>query len=83
MGFFTVAYTTVGGIKADIYSDIVQFVILVGGMLLAVFIGWGLIGGWEGLGALGPQTTRILDFRHHGFTDGQTYSFWPMLIGGF
>jgi solute:Na+ symporter, SSS family len=48
----TIAYTVVGGIKAVIYTDTVQWLILLGGLiLLAIPAAWHEIGGWSGLRA--------------------------------
>jgi len=52
MGVIAVTYTVMGGLKAVIYTDTVQWIILLSGL---IFIGLPLsffaIGGWEGLAA--------------------------------
>jgi SSS family solute:Na+ symporter len=42
-------YTILGGLKAVLYTDMVQMFILLGGMFLVTFFGFDAIGGWEGL----------------------------------
>jgi SSS family solute:Na+ symporter len=39
--------------------------------------------GSVGLGAIEASRLAALDFAGHGLGDGATFSFWPMLVGGF
>jgi len=84
LGGFTVVYDVFGGIRGVIYSDVLQLVILAGVLLLILFT---LAEDSGGLGqmiaSLDPDRRQTLDFSHHGLGDGQTFAFWPMLIGGF
>ncbi|MBN7795992.1 sodium:solute symporter [Parahaliea mediterranea] len=83
LGVFTVVYDVLGGIRGVIYSDVIQMAILVAvlGLLLALLVQDN--GGFAHmLDALDPARRRALDFGHHGFGDGETFSFWPMLVGG-
>lgn len=79
-GAIAVLYTTVGGIKADIYSDILQLFVLWLTAILCLFILFELT---EGM--LFPETERYTVFKMAGtgLGDGQTYGFWPMFLGGF
>ncbi len=75
----TILYTTLGGIAADIYSDILQLFVLFFTALLMV--------GLLALDAGGnlphdPGRFRVFFPEHWGFS-GETYGLWPMLIGGF
>lgn len=50
MGVIAVAYTVIGGIKAVIYTDTVQWIILMLGLILiGIPIGYFEIGGWEAM----------------------------------
>ena len=65
MGVFTIIYSTVGGSKAVIWTDVVQVVVMFGGALFAVgFIFWhsgaDLPQLWEAAAA--QDKTRLLDF---------------------
>ncbi|MCG6878194.1 MAG: sodium:solute symporter [Deltaproteobacteria bacterium] len=84
IGGISIIYTTFGGIVADIYSDIIQLIILWGGSLLAIVILFGMLDS-EALSLLKsePQRLRVFDFSATGLGDGKTFGFWPMLIGGF
>lgn len=48
MGVIAVVYTVVGGIKAVIYTDTIQWILLMGGLILVgIPLGYYHIGGWE------------------------------------
>ncbi len=50
MGVIAVVYTVIGGIKAVIYTDTIQWMILIVGLLfIGLPIGYFHIGGWQGL----------------------------------
>lgn len=50
MGVIAVVYTVVGGIKAVIYTDTVQWIILMAGLILiGIPIGYYKLGGWEAI----------------------------------
>jgi SSS family solute:Na+ symporter len=83
LGGITVIYDVLGGMRAVIWSDVIQIVVLFGAIIAAAAVAVNLIGG---LGAVfvqfDPQRLQAVDFSHHGLGDGKTFSFWPMLIGG-
>ena len=84
LGLFAVAYTTLGGIQADVYSDVIQFVVLWVGTLVAIGIAWNLLEDAPSLiTQLDSSRLAAVDLSHHGLGDGKTFSFWPMLLGAF
>lgn len=83
LGVMTVIYDVMGGIRAVIYSDVIQMVILVAVLLLLFGLLLATIGGFDQLMANLPEERRnALDFAHHGLGDGYDFAFWPMLFGG-
>lgn len=81
VGLFSVAYTSLGGLAADIWSDVVQFILLWGGTLIAA--AYLLIhAGGEILQAIPLTRAKPLVLGASGFHDGTTFAFWPMLFGG-
>ncbi len=49
-GLLSTLYTTLGGIEAVVWSDVVQVIVLMGGALLSLFIiAFSVEGGWTGL----------------------------------
>jgi len=79
VGAITVLYTTAGGIRADIYTDAAQFVVLAVGTIVLLACAASLDGAFEAP----PERLAVLDFGHTGLGDGRTFAFWPMLLGGF
>jgi SSS family solute:Na+ symporter len=65
-GFIILAYTAMGGLKAVIYTDVLQMIVLfVGVILILVPIGLVKVGGWGGLVeqlSADPQTAALVDW---------------------
>ena len=82
IGITTIFYTLIGGIKAVVWNDCIQFLVYVGGGLLALSIICGrLPEGWSTLVSFGESTGR---FRLFDWTLSLTdpYSFYVAVIGG-
>src|SRR5262245_21389475 len=78
----TVLYTVLGGIKAVVWTDVVQFVVyMLGAALALVVLGEQLPGGVAGAIATAADhgQLRAFDFA---LDFGRTYTFWAGLIGG-
>jgi len=83
IGIVTLVYDTIGGMKAVVYSDVLQMVILVGGIALCIVYALSDVGGWSGaLSAVDPARLVALDFSS-GLGDGGRFPFWGFLFGGF
>lgn len=56
MGVIIVGYTVMGGLKAVIYTDMVQWMVLIAGLsLVAIPMAWQAVGGWHGIhDSVGP-----------------------------
>lgn len=84
LGVITLVYDVLGGVRAVIYSDVLQMLILVVILVLIFFLLLGDVGGFQAMFAAFPdERLTTVDFAHHGLGDGQTFAFWPMLLGGF
>jgi SSS family solute:Na+ symporter len=81
VGLFSVAYTTLGGLAADVWSDVVQLVVLWGGTLVAAAYVVAR-GGVDVLHAIPLSRADPLVLDATGLRDGTTFAFWPMLFGG-
>jgi SSS family transporter len=82
MGVATIVYTFFGGIRAVLVTDLVQFVIYIGGAVIAlVLILNRLPGGWEQLMAIGGEAGKLHVFDLT-FDWSQPYCLWAGLIGG-
>jgi SSS family solute:Na+ symporter len=61
MGVIAVIYTVIGGIKAVIYTDTIQWIILMLGLIcIGIPIGYNEIGGWEAIRASLPSSFMSL-----------------------
>jgi len=82
VGVLTLVYTFEGGIAAVIWTDLIQFVIYIGGSLLAA---WEIVrlipGGWNEILAAGHAAGKLQVFS---FSWDVTvpFTFWAGLIGG-
>ncbi|MGE0453466.1 MAG: sodium/solute symporter [Vicinamibacteria bacterium] len=82
VGLAAIAYTSVGGLAADVWTDVVQLVLLWSGTLAAAgYVFWhtgpGLIA------AVPRERVDPLVLAATGLGDGQTFALLPMLCGGF
>lgn len=82
LGVTTVVYTYVGGMRAVLWTDLIQFFLYLAGALVA----FGVIldrlpGGWDQLIAMGSEAgkLRVLDFS---LDWSEPYGFWAGLFGG-
>jgi SSS family transporter len=78
----TLIYTLEGGMRAVIWTDVVQMFIYVGGTLVGF---WTLLhvvpGGWGAVHAAASSAGKFTVF-HWQFSANTTYSFWSGLLGG-
>jgi SSS family transporter len=82
LGAATIVYTYFGGIRAVLWTDLAQFVIYVGGALIAfALILARLPGGWRQMIALADAAgkLRMLDLS---LDWSQPYGLWAGLVGG-
>lgn len=83
-GGVTLVYDMLGGMKAVVYSDVIQMAIIFLGILLCTGFALHHAGGWGVFAAnLEPARLRAVDFQGLGIADGSEFGFWPMVIGGF
>ena len=82
IGTTTIIYTFLGGMRAVLWTDLVQFFVYIGGALLALgLILHKLPGGWGELVAVGEAAGKwqIFDLR---LDWAEPYGLWAGLIGG-
>lgn len=76
----TLVYTFLGGMKAVIWTDVVQFAVYLGGGLLALASLLRQIpGGWATVSAGAAAKLSFLDFS---FAWTESYTFWAGVFGG-
>ena len=83
-GVVTIVYTYLGGMKAVLWTDLIQFVIKVAGAGLAgVFVLTLLPGGWQQFVDVGAANGKfvLFDFEHS-FEPKYPFNFWAGVVGG-
>lgn len=79
----TIIYSWQGGMKAVVWGDAIQMILLFGGLLVCLVYGWQLVQDAGGLtNGFSAERLQVIDFNL-GFGQDQEYGFWPMIIGGF
>lgn len=82
VGVLTVIYDTIGGIKAVIWSDVIQMFVLVAGVVICIYYALDAAGGLDAaLDAVPGERRRAL--ANNLGVSGEPVSFWAFLIGGF
>src|SRR5262245_37551629 len=82
MGAVTIVYTYFGGMKAVVWTDVLQFAVYMAGAIVALFVVIaGLPGGLHELTELAsrPERARLFDFS---LALDNPYTFWAGLVGG-
>lgn len=81
VGLASVAYTSLGGLAADVWSDVLQLALLWGGTAAAA--AWLLFTRGDALLAAVPaERQAALVLGSTGLGDGASFALWPMLFGG-
>ncbi len=75
----TITYDVLGGMRAVVLSDVVQMVLIIAAVLVTLVL---LAGQIDLTTMFDSERTRALD-GNWGLKAGESYGFWPMLIGGF
>lgn len=83
IGIVTLIYCYQGGMKAVVYGDVVQMVILFCGIIICLGAGLYHLGGWDVfVQELDRSRLNAVNFQSMGLQKGDEFGFWPMLIGG-
>ncbi|XP_077525253.1 sodium-coupled monocarboxylate transporter 1-like [Amblyomma americanum] len=73
-------YTTIGGIKAVVWTDVVQMVLMISGFCLVATKGLIMTGGPSGVYSTLDQH-GLLEFFDMSFNFQKTFTFWSVVIG--
>lgn len=83
LGVATVIYDAAGGIRAVVYSDVIQMAVLVLGLGVCIVYAADLSGGfWQIFEAFPEERMRAID-PSTGFNGESEVPFWAFLVGGF
>lgn len=82
MGAVTVVYDSLGGMRAVVWTDVVQMLVLLGGVVLCLWQATALAGGvGELMSALPAERLRTVQWAH-GLGDGARAPLWGFVVGG-
>lgn len=82
MGCITVVYDMLGGMRAVVWTDVLQMFVLLSGIVLCGVYGWSAAGGWQGvLDHMSPTRLSAIQWAH-GVGDGAPAPFWGFVLGG-
>ena len=83
-GIITLVYSLQGGMKAVVYGDMIQMIVLFGGIILCAAFAIHGLGGWsEFQSQLDPARLQAVDVDGLGVGGEGSFGLWPMVIGGF
>jgi SSS family solute:Na+ symporter len=82
IGVVTIIYDTIGGITAVVYSDVIQMVILISGVILCIAYAAAIVGGFDDIWNTFPLARRNAIDPSVGLGDSSGVPFWAFLIGG-
>lgn len=87
IGVITMIYSFQGGMKAVIWGDVIQMLILFLGIVICLAYGLSELGGIDQfLARVDTSRLTAVDFNKWGFNiadSSDEFGFWPMVIGGF
>ncbi|MDW3192861.1 MAG: sodium/solute symporter [Cytophagales bacterium] len=84
IGVITLIYSYQGGMKAVVYGDMIQMIILLIGIGICMVAGWSYLGGWSELTAnVDASRLNAVNFEVLGIGGDGGFGFLPMVFGGF
>ena len=82
VGGMTVVYDTMGGMRAVVWTDVVQMAVLLAGIVVCIAYAWQLAGGGTAiLAAHDPARLAAVEWAH-GVGDGARAPLWGFVVGG-
>ena len=78
----TLVYSYQGGMKAVVWGDAIQMIILFAGLVICLIVGYSLLKDTGTFNGFDPERLQVIDLDNFGFFSGDEYGFWPMLFGG-
>ncbi|KAG8431284.1 hypothetical protein GDO86_019120 [Hymenochirus boettgeri] len=81
MGLVCTIYTTLGGLKAVIWTDVIQTLVMFAGQLAVIIVGTIKVGGIEEVWKIATENNKIsgINLNPDPF---ERHSFWSLAIGG-
>jgi SSS family transporter len=83
MGIFTTFYTTLGGMKAVIWTDVIQFTVVSTGIVLIFLKAFSQVKGGTAAALKAAAAAGKLHLLNFAADPGQLTTVWALLLGGF
>lgn len=77
----TIIYSWQGGMKAVVWGDAIQMIILFVGLVVCLVYGWSNLSEVTETITFDPSRLQVIDFNW-GIGEGEEYGIFPMIIGG-
>lgn len=77
----TIVYSWQGGMKAVVWGDAIQMIILFIGLIVCLIYGWTNLSQTVETISFDPSRLQVIDFNW-GIGEGEEYGLFPMIIGG-
>src|SRR5689334_9616751 len=75
-------YTFLGGLTSAVYNEVLQFFLIVLGIIPLVVVGMKNVGGWDGIHAqLGPELVRAWGHMENEAANPMGVALWQMALG--
>lgn len=78
----TLVYSYQGGMKAVVWGDAIQMIILFLGLVICLVVGYGLMTDLGPFNGFDTERLQVIDLSNLGIYNGDDYGFFPMLLGG-
>lgn len=78
----TLVYSYQGGMKAVVWGDAIQMIILFAGLIICLIVGYSMLKETGTFTGFDAERLQVIDFDNFGVFSGDEYGFWPMLLGG-
>lgn len=82
ISIITIIYSWQGGMKAVVWGDAIQMIILFTGLVVCLIYAWTNLSQAGNPITFDPSRLQVIDFNW-GIGEGQEYGIFPMIIGGF
>ncbi|MDG4715975.1 sodium:solute symporter family transporter [Winogradskyella marincola] len=78
----TLIYSYQGGMKAVVWGDAIQMIILFSGLIICLIVGYSLMEQTGTFTGFNAERLQVIDLSNLGVFQDEEYGFWPMLLGG-
>ena len=82
ISIITIIYSWQGGMKAVVWGDAIQMIILFVGLIVCLLFGWSNLQEVGQIINFDPARLAVMDYNW-GLGEGEEYGLFPMIIGGF